>query len=60
LDEKALKPYQHFKFRVVGNLPDEWTLTEKEIRKVILEVEKCVLRTHGDEPSNQLGTDIPY
>ena len=52
MDEKALKLYQHFKFRVVGNLPDEWRLTEKEIRKVILELEKCVLCTHGDELSN--------
>jgi hypothetical protein len=40
-DEKALRLYQRFKFRVVGNLPhDRWTLKEKEVRKVVLEWRK--------------------
>ena|SRR5919106_3738273 len=50
-DEKALRLHQRFKFRVVGNLPrDGWTLTEKEIRRVVAQLEK-ERRLELEEPS---------
>jgi uncharacterized protein DUF6166 len=41
-DERALRLYQDFKFRVIGRLPqgERWMLTEREITEAVGEIEQ--------------------
>jgi uncharacterized protein DUF6166 len=48
-DELALQWYQPFKFRVIAGLPDDWSLSEQQVRDVIADLDACFEESDCEE-----------